>query len=73
METWRGIKLRACPFCGSKEHIHIDKYNNDGYWWTYVECEECQANGPVRKQKRDAVIAWNERFINMDDIEVAES
>lgn len=58
---YQNIEIKACPFCGSEENIHIDRYQSDGEWWAYVECTKCICSGPARKLKRDAVLAWNMR------------
>lgn len=66
--TYQNIEIKACPFCGRKDFLHIDRYQSNGEWWAYVECTECICSGPVGKQKRDAVLAWNERMVNMEDV-----
>lgn len=55
-------KLKPCPFCGRIDTLHFDRYQSGGGWWGYIECTECIMTGPVGKQKRDAVEAWNRRM-----------
>ena len=54
-------KLMPCPFCGRIDSVKIDKYQCNGEWWHFAECEECMAHGPVGKTEQDAADAWNER------------
>lgn len=54
-------ELKPCPFCGRTENLHIDRYQCNGEWFAYVECEECICIGPVGKLKIDAINAWNRR------------
>ncbi|MBQ8697391.1 MAG: Lar family restriction alleviation protein [Schwartzia sp.] len=54
-------ELKPCPFCGRDCSVHIDKYQCNGEWWHFAECEECMAKGPVGKTEQDAADAWNER------------
>lgn len=46
----------SCPFCGSsKWGIEVSTL---GYW---VECERCQATGPMADNEDLAEIAWKQR------------
>lgn len=60
-------ELLPCPFCGSDLNLNIDNFRQEGHWWHYVECVRCQATGPVKHLKRDAIGAWNRR--NNDECE----
>ena len=53
--------LKPCPFCGQDDSISIEKYQCEGEWWHFTECEECLARGSVGKTEQDAIDAWNER------------
>lgn len=53
--------LKPCPFCGRKDSVSINHYKSDGEWFSYVECKECVASGPVGRQTIDAIEAWNRR------------
>lgn len=52
-------ELKTCPFCGSKAEI----YQHYDSLWT-VECVVCFAATWPRKNKEDAVEAWNRRANN---------
>lgn len=45
-------KLQPCPFCGSED---IEKRNH------FITCAVCEADGPVKGNKQDAINAWNSR------------
>ncbi|KQM60086.1 MULTISPECIES: Lar family restriction alleviation protein [unclassified Sphingomonas] len=48
--------IQPCPFCGGPD-VNVLEHGGDAY----VECfkPECQARGPLARQKADAVDAWN--------------
>ena len=50
-------ELKLCPFCGEEATIFRDK---DVF---YAECcnPDCDAFGPSRKTKQQAIDAWNRR------------
>ena len=49
-------ELNHCPFCGSHELCPRDQ---DGISW--VECCDCNAEGPTTEFLDDAIDAWNSR------------
>lgn len=66
------IKLKPCPFCGSKRvrsNLYSRECNSDNYGH-YVYCENCATQGPVITGKKvepgenrwdKAREAWNRR------------
>lgn len=53
-------QLKPCPFCGSK---NVKVHGYDKFW---VECEECNCEGPspstgVFYDEESAIAAWNRR------------
>lgn len=50
----------SCPFCGSGETslISMSCERGDGY---IVECDDCGAAGPFKKNDDEACFAWNRR------------
>lgn len=67
MKTTKDISVwKPCPFCGEEKHLHL----LSSYWYTHVECEECNCHGPLVYENellegedifRKAVVAWNAR------------
>lgn len=57
------IELKPCPFCKSIDGPHLytvtDGDGND--MEAYVQCEDCDAQGPTRMEAHDAVSNWNTR------------
>jgi len=49
--------LKPCPFCGSKDDMLI----NDEDYEVFVFCWSCEARGPNKSTKTDAIKAWNRR------------
>lgn len=54
------INLKPCPFCGSKNLVDHGEIN------TWISCEDCGAEGPLRRDdlwetKAEAAEAWNRR------------
>jgi len=49
--------LESCPFCGSNEL----KVKNVWQTYKFVACNACKAGGPVRKDEKEAIGAWNKR------------
>ncbi|AOM39662.1 Lar family restriction alleviation protein [Xenorhabdus hominickii] len=54
-------KLKPCPFCNS-EHAEMNSYSDDT--WFFVQCTDCNANGPEEDTAANAEIAWNWRAEN---------
>lgn len=55
----RTRKLPACPFCGSTNLVVRIDYTHA----VYVTCaeEDCLASGPLRPDKKAAILAWKTR------------
>jgi Lar family restriction alleviation protein len=60
-------ELKSCPFCGSDD---LRKSNNFYFckkekqvkeMVTFVQCNNCGADGPTIAYVEDTVKAWNER------------
>lgn len=49
---------KPCPFCGSANVQVVDGFGRPARW---VLCRECEALGPKRDTRREAIEAWNER------------
>ncbi len=49
--------IAPCPFCGSKnvEVLIVEDYKDD---WG-VCCPNCKTEGPLKKVKKEAIVAWN--------------
>ena len=56
------VKLKPCPFCGSK-YVEIIKPFNKEY---QVQCGDCYATSCVETTPKKAVKAWNMRAKNED-------
>lgn len=50
--------MKPCPFCGrSKTKIQeVSTERGDGF---VVECENCNANGPLMSDEQTAITAWD--------------
>ncbi|KXV59962.1 hypothetical protein AD947_03105 [Acetobacter tropicalis] len=56
-------ELKACPFCGdphklvatTTDEVSALILNN------WVSCENCNAEGPIKRSRADAIAAWNTR------------
>ena len=47
--------LKPCPFCGSERLVvHEGKY-------AWVNCLNCETDGPVKQLGEEAIEAWNRR------------
>lgn len=55
-------KLRECPFCdGSGGVPMLASIRAGGLEWWYVECGDCNAQGPELGGPDEAIAAWNTR------------
>ena len=52
-------ELKPCPFCG-RELLSIEGWK-DLFW---IECFNCQTEGPSGETKAEAIEAWNRRTEN---------
>lgn len=48
-------EIKNCPFCGGVADI----WTRSAY--SFVECEQCEAEGPPAAEASDAIDAWNSR------------
>lgn len=48
-------KLKPCPFCGSND-LDIERK-----CLFFVTCYKCDCEGPAKKDKEEAIDAWNKR------------
>lgn len=60
------MNLLPCPFCGGSAIIEMqDNLRDLRIWGGYApwtaHCVVCGADGPKRKEKRQAIAAWNTR------------
>ncbi len=55
-ETANLADLKPCPFCGSTDL----EFSTDPQF-SFVDCNECTAAGPVGKTEKVAAELWNER------------
>lgn len=58
------MKLRKCPFCGSKEvSVSFSIQNNEEKTKHYfIECHDCETMGPNSLLEGDACLKWNYRY-----------
>lgn len=49
--------MRPCPFCGNKNLSLVTQDNDNGC----VECESCNAEGPLASNFIEAIRLWNGR------------
>lgn len=49
-------KIKPCPFCNCKDIVICDK----GTAWS-LYCWDCGAIGPTKKNRSEAIEAWNHR------------
>jgi Lar family restriction alleviation protein len=52
--------LKPCPFCGGEAGVVVHRPFPDAY----VQCGECDAEGPVSASEAAAVDAWNRRAVD---------
>jgi Lar family restriction alleviation protein len=50
--------MGACPFCQSEQ---ISTHRRESGWGFEVCCDECDAAGPIKDTRADAIAAWNRR------------
>ena len=54
--------LKPCPFCGSRDNIHVNVFwedHDDPYFVT--KCHGCGASGPYADKKEKVIENWNRR------------
>lgn len=52
--------LKKCPFCASLD-LDVNPTSRADEIWHYVQCNRCQACGPVEKSLALASYWWNAR------------
>lgn len=71
------IKLKPCPFCGSKATLFVDSRSFEPY--ALVRCENCNAETKKMTQSveycaaDEAVKIWNRRAIPKDEVSEVEN
>ena len=60
------MKLKNCPFCGSKPHLHKNDPYADDREHNNIKCKKCGMTGPHDEwYTLDGVIkAWNTRAVS---------
>ena len=51
-------ELIKCEFCKGKSLVIGQTIYHDAY---FVKCLECKAQGPQKREKAEAILAWNRR------------
>lgn len=56
-------QLLPCPFCGRGALCDVRDFNDEtaDCGAAYVYCPECQIEQPYRRNKAEAIAAWNQR------------
>ena len=54
-----------CPFCGGS---NLEMGNTPSFYW--VRCQDCGAEGPTNKDRKEAVELWNGPTDELDRMEV---
>lgn len=65
MKMSDGIKLKPCPFCGSR-NVYVEQIGSGGYF--NVCCCNCLANVPLSGSRETAVNVWNRGSIDRDTL-----
>lgn len=69
------ITVNNCPFCGD-ENVEIDEITVESGPALYaVDCQECEAVGPIRDDIMTAIEDWNrapQRIVNRDLLAAAK-
>ena len=53
-------ELKPCPFCGKKD-VRLGGIDNKVRFAIWVECKNCECQGPVYFTQEQAIDAWNRR------------
>jgi Lar family restriction alleviation protein len=53
-------ELKSCPFCTSLD-LDVNSHGASSGRRFYVSCLSCEADGPPRGSRSEAVTAWNRR------------
>ena len=54
--SWTDLRTARCPFCGGEGQVCETNYGT-----FRVQCESCDAQGPLRTDPGEAVEAWDHR------------
>ena len=55
--------LKPCPFCGG-----TDLRMGEAHEAVYVNCPDCDTDGPMRHTDQEAITAWNTRAEGIDEL-----
>lgn len=61
-------ELKPCPFCGGEASIACGSVMSLSRW---IECEVCQAEGPLEESNESAIGAWNRRVESTEKEQLA--
>lgn len=59
----RVYPFEPCPFCGSKEGLHVANLLNKHF----IECNTCLATGPIGATPEGAAKLWNKSNKEVDN------
>ena len=48
---------QPCHFCGTK--VELERCTGETMDW--ISCQSCGATGPIMRNQRSAILAWNSR------------
>ena len=57
MESKKDIKLRPCPFCGSKDLEYLGNIFESA-----IHCESCEIRTPWFNSEEEAAQYWNGKY-----------
>ena len=63
-DTMTTVALNPCPFCGSTDVGVTEMLWNSRL--KHVTCGSCDASGPPRTKKADAIADWNRRALGRE-------
>lgn len=61
------MQLKPCPFCGGEDLAVVKDPRDQWIPWFVVLCnaEMCHTLGPARREKSEAITAWNTRTTSL--------
>jgi Lar family restriction alleviation protein len=59
------MKLKPCPFCGSKS---VEYYWEEDYEGCYLSCDICDSQGPYGDDEKEAIELWNNGNDNLAEL-----
>ena len=54
---------RPCPFCGSRDVSIASESTVTGFMMYWVDCDKCEAQGPMCASDSTAVKQWDKRSV----------